>query len=115
VRAVHIREIGPLFVTWCDDGSVWAKGTPPLHHLVRLDTFPGAPRLKGFFRLCERINACVSQRAVDALAEELVRAHRESPYWPYLRQWLAHRVDMLARGQVVQPLGWGDPRRMQRR
>ena len=81
---------------------------------MRLDTFAGPLCIKGFFRLCERIKACLSAAAVDALSRELEDAHHASPYWSYLRQWLAHRVDMLARCHVVQPLGWGDPRRLRR-
>jgi len=30
-------------------------------------------------------------------------AHHASPYGPYACQWLAYRVDMIARGHLVQP------------
>jgi hypothetical protein len=47
---------------------------------VRLDTFAGTLCLKGFFRLCARIDACMSAAAVDALSRELEPAHHASPY-----------------------------------
>ena len=74
-----MREVGPLFVMWYDDGSVWARGMPPLHPLVQLDTFAGALRRKGFARLCARIDACLSAAAVDALSRELERARARAP------------------------------------
>ena len=93
-----VREIGPLLVMWCDDGSVWARGLPPLHHVERLDDRAGEMRLRDFAQTCARIDTCTTQGALDRLARELLHAHVGDPYLRYLMQWVEHRVRVIARG-----------------
>jgi hypothetical protein len=96
-ESVSIREVGPLVVTWYDDGSVWAYGMPPLRDLVRLDTRPGRLRLTGFARLCDRVNACDTADELSQLAAQIETEHAADPCALNLRQWLEHRAQMLAR------------------
>lgn len=102
-----IHEIGPLVVTWNDDGSVWAYANPPLRHLIRVD--PAA--LEWFAGDCDRIDACMTLNELRHVAALLEPKRAGDPLAPYVRQWIEHRVRMIASGILFQPRGWGQPPR----
>ena len=99
--------MGPLLVTWCDDGTVWVRGAPPLHAIWQLDD---PPALTWFAAECARIEACDTPDELWVLAEELTAARGAETLAPYLRQWVDHRARMLAKGALRQSPGWGEPR-----
>jgi hypothetical protein len=79
VPAIEVRDLGPLHVTWYEDGSVWARGLPPLHRAMRLDGQPGAMRLRDFAQAGARIDRCTTQGALDTVRANLADAPFAAP------------------------------------
>jgi hypothetical protein len=69
-------------ITWYDHGGAWAYGMPPPRALVRVDTRPERLRLKGFARLCGRINACDTAAGLAPFAAQIEAEHAADPYAP---------------------------------
>ena len=93
-----LRDLGPLHVTWYEDGSVWARGLAPLHRPQRLDDRMGAMRLRDFAQEGARIDRCTTQGTLDRLSLELSHQHRGDLLLPYLMQWVEQRVRVIAGG-----------------
>ena len=98
VPSIEVRDLGPLHVTWYEDGSVWARGLPPLHRALRLDGQSGAMRLRDFAQAGARIDRCTTQGALDTVRAELTHTYRGDMLLPYLMQWVQQRVRLIASG-----------------
>ena len=98
VPSIEVRDLGPLHVTWYEDGSVWARGLPPLHRALRLDDQPGAMRLRDFAQAGARIDRCTTQGTLDTVLAELSHVYRGDLLLPYLKQWAQQRVRVIAGG-----------------
>jgi hypothetical protein len=96
VPAIEVRDLGPLHVTWYEDGSVWARGLPPLHRALCLDDHPEAMRLRDFAQAGARIDRCTSQGALSTVRAELSHTYHGDVLLPYLMQWVEQRVRVIA-------------------